>query len=460
MNVKFLSLTALTAILASSCSQDEVIMTNPDPVGDAITFSSTIGRSRATEITKTNLGDIGIYARGIDANGLYYGDYLIGKQDGNGAWIPEVAKRAADADKWELDRKVYWPTGVNKVLFWSLTAITKDDKNYTSVLKGNGAFSFSHYGPQITGFSPVRQNRTDASSYTDGASQQDLLGAFTPASEKTSNIKLKFLHELAKIDIKAKANEGVTDNKRKVKIKGAWIVNANSKGNFNAKYDFNQGNPTNTPEWTGFTDADKVAYGSLFNDAIELNENAQSILGTNGSLMLIPQAVNAWDKNPKADKYADAKTTDAYILLYCRIEAVHSGTVHSEDGDGNETATSGDGSVGVGDNEHYHQLYPVSDTYNADEYGYSAVPVKIEWTKGKRYTYTLSICGSDSGGGYYPPVLPPDVPQDPDKPVVPDPKKPGDPILDDPISFTVTVEKWDDAWREGQTGDNPYEPKM
>ena len=82
----------------------------------------------------------------------------------------------------------------------------------------------------------------------------------------------------------------------------------------------------------------------------------------------------------------------------------------------------------------------------------------IEWEKGKKYTYNLNFCSNNSGAGIYPSdtELKGKVPTGdkngykyilgtngaPDKNV-------GDPVLTQPIDFTVTVDKWEsnDEWK-------------
>ncbi len=67
---------------------------------------------------------------------------------------------------------------------------------------------------------------------------------------------------------------------------------------------------------------------------------------------------------------------------------------------------------------------------------------------GKKYVYTLEFCGRNSGAGVYPPEpLPDGIPEGEKRP---DDKRPGDPVLDDPITFSVTVSDW-------VSNDNPQE---
>ena len=59
------------------------------------------------------------------------------------------------------------------------------------------------------------------------------------------------------------------------------------------------------------------------------------------------------------------------------------------------------------------------------EFGWAAVPVGVNWERGKKYVYTLDF---SNGVGI----------QDPEDP------KPGTPIIGGGIKFSVSVEGWDE----------------
>lgn len=112
------------------------------------------------------------------------------------------------------------------------------------------------------------------------------------------------------------------------------------------------------------------------------------------------------------------------------------------------------------------QQFPVNaeGKYNANEYGLTCIPVKIDWKSGYRYTYNLDICGAASGAGVYPPIAPEDaqklIPAG-DADIVlnttrPSGKNIGDPVLDEPIKFNVSVSAWkeDSEWTNGSLSDS------
>lgn len=444
MKTKLFMLAAATALLSVSCAKDEMVKGNPDPAGSAITFTPTVGRqTRATEIDIKNLGDFGVWARAIErASGELYASFLIGDQND-----PEIASRTSlnteeTEGYWALKRNVYWPSDVNTVLFWGMTTL-QNNMSTTDVMDGNGTLSFVNNSPKLTGFSPRKASRENATNYQDGTRQQDLLTTFKAVSKdsehNTTKVSLDFKHALSQIDIQAKEGDGQPAENRRVQIKGAWLVNARSQGDLMSSFNI-KNTITEKPEWSDPL-RNPVAYGSLFETPIMLQKSPRSIIGPTGAgkLMLIPQKVDKWDGNPAEET---TTTTNAYILLLCRIDLVHTGAVHGA----GETTTDTD-------DQHYHQLFPASETYDETQFGYTCVPIGIEWEPGKRYTYTLNICGASSGAGVYPPELPDDVPTGNGVTPTPGDKKPGEPVLDDPITFTVTVSSWDDdgKWTEGNT---------
>lgn len=140
---------------------------------------------------------------------------------------------------------------------------------------------------------------------------------------------------------------------------------------------------------------------------VTLESNPKSINASSNNFMLIPQKLTKWEKTT---------TTGAYIAVLCRIS--------SKDGN---TKT---------------QLYPelTSNGDNAEKFGSIIVPIGTNWEAGKKYTYTLNFCGDGGGAGQVDPN-----PDTTDPNVDPNPKpgsNGGDPVLGNPIKFTVTVENW------------------
>lgn len=423
--IAFLGLAGAMSLMFASCSVEE---TDEILKGEAISFNTRV--SRATEVTQTSLTGFRVYA---DADG--YSDMFI-----NGEW----AKRVGDTNVFTLPTSYYWPQGVHNIRFWAYAPY--DGPDATPVL--NPSFSVDQQG--FGDYTPEK-SMADA-----GKNHHDIVVAYNEVTQSAatgSSVELNFHHALSQIEVKAilgeGARKGVKGTKDKdgtegmiVYIKGAWIMNVAGTGHL----DFDKDDVTTHIKWTKDND-DKGNYGRL-SEKMELSAHGGTASGiiVNGSdltlpysLMLIPQ---------KLDKYEFAATgtpekKGAYILVLCRVETVHKDTNH----DTSTTAATG-GSIIIGDDDktHIHQMFPVSDDFNDAEFGYTCVPIDTEWLPGKKYVYTLQFCGTESGAGVYPPELP-DMPVPDGVTVVPKPsdKNPGDPVLNNPLKFTVKVDEWSEA---------------
>lgn len=487
------------AFLATSCANDVETSVNIDPQGNAINFTASVGRSsRATEISPKNLGDFAVMARGIHPNGTLYDHFLIGDAD-NGGEIAHFKELADDelSGTWTLDRSVYWPSSLNRVLFIGYTTLKRgtDNKSESSEhgVLGSAGFSIVGDKPTISNFMPLKldltaNNKTGV--WADGAEQKDLLVAFQQQDRgTTTTVDLNFRHALTQVSITAKQKDKGSDDNRIVKVKGAWIVNAAAIGKLTANISVTDGTATNKTSWEA---TGRETYGSYYNDIVYLEkEEAKDLLYE--SLMLVPQNLTKWDKT--------AANTGAYIMLLCRVELEHKGITH-DGADITDIAIVGDDEA---TGHHYHQLFPVNtEKYDGSEYGFVCVPLSTDWATavdkkedckgaGKHYTYVLDICGAKTGAGIYPPFYKavtdnPAVPANlipanakvsayvynaetgkyktetvDLNPVVtlPSGKNVGDNVLDEPIKFSVTVSDWDEEdipWTDGGKPETPDTP--
>lgn len=454
---------AVMALAMASCSSDDVVDVNPDPSGDALSFSIAVGHSRATETKLDNLGDFNVVAKGVHPHGGIYDNFLIGEVGETGGVSGELATREGTSNTWKLDRNVYWPTSIDKALFWAWTCSQVNGSGKSAVLP-SGTFSFDNSAKtlKVADFTPAKADLTAGATdglWADGLNQVDFVTAFTQAA-RTSTVTLNFEHALSQISIQAKSDGKLSNDHRIVRIKGAWLVNTCDKATLESTYDWVDNTAKHTLGWKDAVVQNAYsAYGSFYKTPKVLsNSTATEDLLENGrSLMLIPQTIEKWTL--KSDATNTAK--NAYILLLCRVELEHDGTAHSgsaEDAD----------DIDIYEGKHYHQQFPVNsdNKFVENEYGFVCVPVATTFESGKKYTFTLDICGEKSGAGYYPPeqtfsaLLPTDKTftsnwnKAYDDLIIaarPDGKEVGDLVLDEPIKFNVTVSDWKDntGWTDG-----------
>lgn len=450
------------ALIVTSCATDVETDINVDPLGSAIGFTPSVGHTtRATETEIGNLGNFAVVARGMHHDGVPYDNFLIGSE-----YAGEVAKREGTSNTWKIDRKVYWPSTLEQVMFFAYTTLKSEETG--EPLYAGSTFGFDNRNPYINGYAPKEDDLKEQSDdqkkiWADGKKQADLLVAYAKQAYSTSpsTVKLNFKHALTQISITAWQQNKTDNDNRVVKIKGAWIVNVAKSGKLSGTLNPSEETTPCKLSWTG---TGKAAYGSFYNQILSLEKDVKADLlrpevanGPLGSLMLVPEDLTKWNKTPDGN--------GAYILLLCRVELKHSGANHT---------TTGDGPVDMSDIytdgvNHYHQLFPVNTAeYNAAQYGFVCVPLSSTWNTdgiGKHYTYNLDICGATTGAGLYPPELSEDFVNGliPGGSKVggavlevvtarPGGKNVGDPVLDEPIKFDVSVEDWntpDDEWKPG-----------
>lgn len=305
---------------------------------------------------------------------------------GNGkVYMDKVAVNGSESGaKWATEGTYYWP-----------------------------AFQLDFYGYAPADAQGVTLNETtrtiaDFTPAQKVEEQKDLVIACntgTKESNQETGVPMNFRHALSQVVVKAKCPA----ENMKVEVIGIKVANVAGKGTFTFPADVTTGKNTRQLDfslWSGLGDA-TAAYMKRGDAPVTLTRDAQDITFAD-RFILVPQQLTAWAGNNE-DK-------GAYLSVLCRISNV-----------------SGDNVT---------QLYPSEE----GKYGFSAVAIDTKWEPGKRYVYTLEFFGQNGGGGKYDPdPTNPDPDPDKDKDIDKDPepdKEGGDPILDKPIFFTVTVDDW------------------
>lgn len=420
MNLKALVAGMGLLSIAASCSEDVTEQIN---TGSEITFTTRMSRANIIN-SPADLKEFTVFAEAEGYEGLFI----------NG----ETATKEDDSNIYNLASTYRWPSDAQKIEFW---AYAPKEPAAETTININGA-----HQAQITGFAPAEYKYP--SNTNSGASHNDLIVAYSkvPKSDSGASVQLKFKHTLSQIELRAKLGSG-NKNAYTVKIKGAWFRNIYGKGDLS--FDDSEDNKF---KWAN--DGTKSLYGYSYNNAITLGLNPTDLLSeSNGKsgLMVIPQDIAQWN-NIEADR--ENSGNGAYILILCRIEVTHEGDEHN-----------GGDYVGEATNGHIHQMFPTPDddtSFNENLYGYVCVPLTNPeggWQAGKKYVYTLEFCGANSGAGLYPPTGEDIIPGVPKRP---NDKQPGDPVLDEPIKFSVEIEGWDETWKpgDGSTTTTPGDTPM
>lgn len=335
----------VAALAMASCSKDEQTAVNR---GAAIDFRGAMA-TRATETITANLDDIFVTA--LDKNNAnFFTDEQFTK----------------DVDNFfKSTTSYYWPNDDSELKFFAYAPSSSDLGSTVTI--DNSTKTLADFSPKTT-----------------IADQKDFVSCQATGKKsvnESAGVALTFKHQLSQIEIKAKNDQDAY----RYKVVAVRIGQPVSKGTF----DFG------TENWN--LEMDKVNYTVPDFGEITLNGTPESLMGTGGSAMLIPQQLIAWDAagdKPNANK-------GAYLAVKLQI-----------------TTKAG------------ARVYPAEVV---GDYDWAAVPVNTNWEAGKKYVYTLDFT---SGAGKVDPEKP--NPSDPT-----DPFKPGDDILgNNAIKFTVQVTEW------------------
>lgn len=339
---KSIFMIAASALVLTACSSEETLEVNN---GRAIQFHQVM--TRAGETTTNNLLSFVAYAE-TEAGEEYFVDEKFSRPDEN---TPTFTNGT----------EYYWPGDGSKLTFSAYAPASLKDNGITQ----------NKEKKELKDFSPA----------ADIADQIDFItgtGEGTRANE-VNGAEIKFQHNLAQIEIKAK-----TKNTNYVyKISGVKIANPVSKGDF-----------TFGGNWA-LDESKKAVYTIEYDDenVITLDpeaESAVSLMGGEGNAMLLPQQLVAWEPDEKASVH----NTDNGAYIAVKLEITRNGVTVFPFKEGEEISV------------------------------WAAIPVDTKWEAGKKYTYVLDFT---SGAGY----VDPEEPVDPDKP-----------ILGGPIKFTVDVTAW------------------
>lgn len=336
----FMLAAAALSLALAACSNDDDVVLNQ---GRTINFRPAIA-SRATETTNSNLVDFNASA------------FLNGKP----YFLNETFTKAAGSSFYNSVADYYWPGDDSELSFVAyspaeLQNVTINENEKT-----------------LTNFSPA----------SDISSQIDFISAKATGKKSVNEgpgVPLDFNHNLAQIEVR-----GLTNNQNyRFKVTGVRIGEPIAT----ASFDFD------SDAWT--LASGKTDYESTYATPVVLTADAQSLMGSNGNAMIIPQQLVAWDNEGDASNTKEG----AYLSVKLQINIL--------DNEGNEGL----------------QIYPFPSDGNCI---WAAIPIDTNLQPGKKYIYTLDF---SHGAGYV-------DPKDPD---------PGTPVLGGPIKFTVNVEDWVDS---------------
>lgn len=346
------------AAACTACSMDET--TEVAGNGLPIDFRTAVA-TRAQELTNSLPEDFSFKVW------AFYED--------NKPFFPELTLTATNKGSGAntYTTEYYWPTDNSELTFYT----------YTPDLGADGTESITGSSNTIT--------YTPNSTITGQKDLATCIATGTKANQ-TEGVELAFKHALSQIEVQAYYDAGETEAKYTYKVAGVQIANVDGTAIFT--FDSNE---ETGGKWNDNTETSErnVPYTVEY-DGIDMpTSEGESIMGTGGTWMLIPQNLteSAWA--------GDNNNTGAYLAVKIQIKEA-----------------KGDGII-----------YPETEAGD-EEYGWAAVPIDTNWEAGKKYTYQLKF--TDESAGKIPPTE----------------EGGGEEILGYPIKFTVNVSPWESGTTE------------
>ena len=380
-----LGVAVMTALTFASCSKDEVSNVNNNNI-NAIGFDASTGKTRASvsdlSVVQGSATGFGIYATNGPSATQFINNLPYGFVSGSWTWIGSPVMWPTNSADYPVNFYAYFP---------------KNGMNLTSTLIANYTIA------------------------ADPANQIDYLAAnhtgvlVRPSS---SNVTINFRHILSKIDFKV-----VTDAQVSVEVQSIKVKQVGDASTF----DFTSLSWTANP--SAFTSSPSYMNAPL-NIANKFvgQTTPGAVTGSSGSLMLMPQVLNAREWNGALATLP----TSSYIEVVYRVYETSS----NKDIVGFTDATT-------------HPNYSSPSTITGPLFVKVAYAIKNNWEMSKAYTYTISLGTSNATGGNLItgnfidqqgnevnlPVVDPGTGGQIDVPgPITDPSK--------PIGFVVSVENW------------------
>lgn len=373
-----LVLSVAAAMLATSCSKDQVSEVNP---GKEIRLKSFAGATtKASEITTGLMADFKVYAFTGNTNdgfNAFFDDIYV--KNGEGAtFVPDGGGNH------------YWPSNPDQNCVFM---------GFSPADLSTGIFA---QAPTVTVTDPQAATIAGIKQLQRAEEQEDLLvfrNHGTETDNGTSGVNLYMQHAMSQILVQAVNYDPSTTIKVKaVKIfaKGTGTLTLPAQSIMTSA-------PIALDRWAADGTYNTYITGGKGGETPTADVVVSTVTATpsdltfsEGGFMLMPQVLTPWTEGTDAD--------GAYIAVLCNIS--QNGT----------------------------QLYPSVQ----DSYGYAGVPIDTTWEPGKKYTYTLQFFKDGGGAGVTPPTDPTEPPVEP----TPDPGTPGEPVLGGTISFNVEVNTW------------------
>ncbi len=423
----FLSL----ALLASSCSQEELERTGINDTDGRIEFRMSLPEiTRATEITTALLDEFSVSS-------------LTEKEGSTSLYFLEKTfiRNTETNLYYSNDKECIWPNNNDMLRFYA-------------------------YYPVSDEISTEDGTNVDVKIASDIAAQVDYVTAIGKGNlweNEETPITLKFRHQLSRIMLKAWGNSPSYD----IEIAGVRMGGIGTEGVFSFNQDPELDETDALGTWESisngsveyiYREGDTLVALSRGASSPSASDKAVSILGSqvgsgyDNSAMVIPSEYGSWDFKENAANGKD-NAEGMYFAVLMRVtdatsynpgNLVYPYTDNEEgmeviclavdkgDGKSVKARVYTDGESYFSDEECTRRYDPQANNAEVKTFGWAALPVAAKWEPGLEYTYTLNYT---NGVGLR-------IPTDP---------QPGKPILSDRVLVEVEMASWEPGKEDGVT---------
>ncbi len=226
----YLATAAVAVFTMSSCTQDEVLSTNPMAEPQAVEFSTYTGNTAQTRGTIVDNSNLGTYGFGVLA--YYTGDKGWSEAEENATpnfMYNQLVKKEADATFWSYSPIKYWPSmDEDKISFFAYAPYDDDANDYGIELSSN-----TESGLPTAEFTV----NTDPTKMVDfvTASAVDQMHNVAENATEPNNVSFTFRHALTRLAFQAKLSQNLEAQKSYVIVRKAELLKKDESGKFYSK---------------------------------------------------------------------------------------------------------------------------------------------------------------------------------------------------------------------------------
>ncbi len=230
MKKNYLATVAVVVFTMSSCTQDEILSTNPRTEPQTIEFSTYTGNTAQSRGTIVDNSNLGTYGFGVLA--YYTGDkgWSEAKENATPNFMyNQLVKKATGATSWSYSPIKYWPTmDEDKISFFAYAPYDDASNDYGIQLSANSASGLP------TAEFTVNTDPTKMVDFVTAGAIDQMHSVAENATEP-NNVSFTFKHALTRLAFQAKLSQNLEAQKSYVIVRKTELLKKDEGGKFYSK---------------------------------------------------------------------------------------------------------------------------------------------------------------------------------------------------------------------------------